>query len=84
VNDQERLAMAQLQQRNQQLEQVCAMRGRVAIGTFSEGLQALLLGARGGDPGAQQDLRVLRDLLGQVAESADDPKSRITVVRRPD
>lgn len=74
--------IAQLEQRNLQLEQINMVRGRVAIGTLSEGLQALLLQARTGDAGAQQDLRILRDLLRQVADSGDDARSRITVVRQ--
>ena len=74
--------ITQLEQRNLQLEQINMVRGRVAIGTLSEGLQALLLQARAGDAGAQQDLRILRDLLRQVTDSEDDPRSRITVVRQ--
>jgi len=82
--DQELKTMiAQLAERNALLERMNGMRGRIAVGVFSEGLQVLLLAARGGDAGAQSDLKTLRDLLQQVLDTSD-VASRITVVRRPE
>ena len=74
--------IAQLEQRNAALEAINMMRGRIAVGTLTEGLSALILQAHTGDAGAQQDLRLLRDFLQQVLDSENDPRSRITVVRQ--
>ena len=66
-----KLAMTQVAERNARLEQMNAMRGRMQVGILSEGLQVLLLTARAGDQGAQTDLRTLRDLLQQVLDTSD-------------
>ena len=76
------MALAQLSERNAVLEKMNAMRGRMQIGILSEGLQVLLLSARAGDAGAQQDLKTLRILLQQVLDSGQDAASRIAVIRR--
>ncbi len=78
------LRLKQMVDQLTQHQQVAAMRGRMIVSMFSEGLQIVLQAARAGDPGAQSDLKVLRDLLQSVDDSGNEPRARITVVRRPE
>jgi hypothetical protein len=82
-SDQElRLQIAQLTNELNMYRQIAANRGRMFASMFSEGLQVLLAGARGGDPGCQTDLKILRELLQDVDRSGDDPSAKIAIVRR--
>lgn len=76
------LRLRQLVDENNLFRQVAAMRGRMMASMFSEGLQFLLAAARSGDPGAQSDLKVLRQLLAQVEASNEDARSQIAVIKR--